>query len=220
MPRICRHMARSKPGPLRSVAIISSKGGVGKTTLVLNLAGAAVRAGERVLVLDADPQRSCVAWAGSRNGDGLRVERIETAGVESRLKLAASEGFTRVYIDTAPRYSASLGALAQAVDYAVVPLRPSACDLAALDKSLSIVADAGKPGCLVLNACPARVPETSDAREALAGLALPVGPDIGARISFARAFAAGQTIMEFSPHADAAGEIRSLYGFIEKGMKQ
>jgi chromosome partitioning protein len=213
-------MARSKGTSFRSVAIISSKGGVGKTTLVLNLAGAAVSKGECVLVLDADPQRSCVAWAGSRNGDGLRVERIETAGVESRLKLAATEGFTRVYIDTAPRYSASLGALAQAVDYAVVPLRPSACDLAALDKSLSIVTDAGKPGCLVLNQCAARTAEVADAREALSGLALPIGPDIGTRISFARAFASGQTIMEFSPQADAAREIRNLFTFIEKGIKQ
>lgn len=213
-------MARSKESSFRSVAIISSKGGVGKTTLVINLAGAAVSAGERVLVLDADPQRSCVAWAGSRDGDGLRVERIETAGVESRLRLAASEGFTRCYVDTAPRYSASLSTLAQAVDYAVVPLRPSACDLAALDKSLSIIVSAGKPGCLALNACPARAPEVEETREALSGLGLPIAPDIGERRAFGRAFASGQTIAEHSPHGAATTEIRNLFTFIEKGMKQ
>jgi chromosome partitioning protein len=212
-------MARSKGTSFRSVAIISSKGGVGKSTLTINLAGAAVAQGERVLVLDCDPQRSIIAWSSSRNGDGLRVERIETAGVESRLKLAASEGITRVYVDTAPRYSAALGTLATAVDYAVIPLRPSACDLAALDKSLSIVTDAGKRGCLVLNQCPARVPEVEETREALTGLGLPIAPDIGQRIAFGRAFAAGQTIAEHSPHGDAAREVRNLYAFVEKEMK-
>jgi chromosome partitioning protein len=48
---------------MRTLALISQKGGSGKTTLAVHLAVAAMQAGERVTVLDTDPQGSAQAWA-------------------------------------------------------------------------------------------------------------------------------------------------------------
>jgi len=58
-----------KGGPMRKIAIINQKGGVGKTTTTANLGAALARAGRRVLLLDFDPQGHLTLHFGIRLGD-------------------------------------------------------------------------------------------------------------------------------------------------------
>ena len=63
-----------------SVALVNQKGGVGKTTVTLGLAGAAAAAGLRVLVVDIDPQANATTGMGVWDAvhtldDALAVER-------------------------------------------------------------------------------------------------------------------------------------------------
>ena len=53
------------------VALLNQKGGVGKTTLALHLAGAWARQGLRVTLIDADPQGSALDWSEQRAREGL-----------------------------------------------------------------------------------------------------------------------------------------------------
>ncbi len=52
---------------MRTTAVINEKGGVGKTTTVATLGHALARIGERVLIVDLDPQANLTAWIGGEH---------------------------------------------------------------------------------------------------------------------------------------------------------
>ena len=66
------------------VALLNQKGGVGKTTLALHLAGAWGRQGERVTLIDADPQGSALDWSEQRAREGLRGSSASSASRATR----------------------------------------------------------------------------------------------------------------------------------------
>lgn len=203
---------------MRSIAITATKGGVGKTTLALHLAVAAMHAGERVLILDADEQGSCMTWASVRDEPTPVVERVAPTDVAARLRSPGA--YTLAIVDTAPRASTSLASLLRAVDFALVPLRPSMLDVATLGQSLAIVAAAKRPGAIVLNACPPRAPEIAETREAVCDLDLPLAPvEIAERRAYGRAVASGLAVVEFDPNSSAATEMADLWKFIKRSMR-
>ncbi len=211
--------ARYAAEDMRALAITNQKGGSGKSTLSVNLAVEATRRGERVLVLDTDPQGSALAWASLRGPLPPEVEAVETARVPIRLYRARVDGVTLVIIDTQPRAEVPLAALLRSVDFALVPLRPSTFDLAMLQKTLHPIRAARRPGCIVLNSCPARAPEVARTREAVRDVGIPLAPvEIGERRSYMRAAASGRAVCEFEPSGPAAAEIANLWTYVEQQL--
>lgn len=186
------------------------KGGVGKTTLAVHLAVAAVRAGERVAIIDTDPQASASAWARVRNGGAPDVVPVPVQRLAQALA-AASDDYSVVIVDTAPRASGEAAIVCNAVDIAIIPTRPSAVDLETLEQSVRIL-QAGKcDGLIVLNACPMRAPEIAEARGYAESLGMAVATmAIGERRPFARAFAEGAGIAE-RERGPAAEEVTTLW---------
>ena len=61
---------------MHTIALVTQKGGSGKTTLAVTLAVAAADAGEKVVALDLDPQASLVAWGNERTAESPAVDSL------------------------------------------------------------------------------------------------------------------------------------------------
>ena len=75
---------------MKILAIISQKGGVGKTTLATALAVAAERDGKRAAVFDLDPQASAAFWKDTRQDEAPAVIAIPPSRLQHVLKAAGS----------------------------------------------------------------------------------------------------------------------------------
>jgi chromosome partitioning protein len=202
---------------MKSFAVISQKGGSGKTTLSIHAAVAAAEAGEKVVLIDCDPQGSASVWAKARKKDSPFVARATANNLADVLSAAGAEGFTAAIIDCEPRAATNAALVMQTVERAIIPVRPAIFDLAAVADMVSIIGAAKKPYAFVLNSCPFRAPEIAETEKALSGYGVPVCPiQIIERRAFARALITGEAVTEFDDKSPAASEIRSFWTWMNE----
>ena len=201
---------------MHTIAILSQKGGSGKTTLALHLAIAAERAGLVAAVIDLDPQASAAGWKDSRPGETPVVVSVPAARLPSALKVAVDGGVDLALIDSAPHAGDVALAAAEAADLILIPCRPGILDLRAIGPTARIANIAGKPTFVVLNAMPNRAPNIlADAKAAVAVHKLDVAPvALQQRAAYAHALTAGQTAQEYEPDGKAAEEVAQLYKWL------
>lgn len=198
------------------VAMLSQKGGTGKTTLSLHLAVAAERAGHVAAVIDLDPQASAAGWKDSRPGETPVVVPIPASRLPQALELARGAGADLVILDTAPHSSDVALAAAEAADLVLIPCRAGILDLRAIGATARLAKIGGKPAYVVLNSMPPRATNIiADAREAVTVHGLEVAPiTIQQRAAYAHALTAGQTAQEYEPDGKAAEEMAQLYAWL------
>ena len=206
---------------LKTLALLARKGGAGKTTLAVHLAVAAVQAGRRVLLVDADPQRSAAGWWRARAADAPELVECEAGKVGEVVAAAKQDRVDLVVVDTRPSVEADTATLARLADVVLIPSRPSILDLRAIGGTVDVVRAVRARGFIVLNACPAGRGEaeatlTAEARGALEAYKLPACPvSLGARAAFSHALVDGRAVTEFDPAGRAAAELGALYQFTE-----
>jgi chromosome partitioning protein len=223
-------MSGTSPANFPVIALLSRKGGSGKTTLSTHLAVAFGAAGRRVVLVDCDPQASATAWAELRvRLRGTQTpEVIQCTPAELRNTLAKVRrgGSGLVVIDSQPGVGPDIAPIAKAADLVLIPCRPSVLDLLAIRGTVEEVKRSRVPAAIVMNACPSRrgVGEASvviDARRALAEYGLPIlAQTIGERASLRHALSGGAAVAEFEPSGRAAMEITALATFAEKQLWQ
>lgn len=207
----CQHVR------MKVCALISQKGGSGKTTLALNLAVAAVDACRSVVVIDVDPQQSAAHWGKLRTTDNPIIIKGYAAPLPDIIQRCKSGGADLVIIDTAPKSEKASLVAAQLANLIVIPCQPSSLDLHAVGDSVNIARLAQKPAVFVLNGCRANSTLTDDAADALLRYAATISPvRIGNRIAFVKALADGLGVTEFDPVSAAALETRALISFLKK----
>lgn len=199
---------------MHTIAILSQKGGTGKTTLALNLAIAAETAGHPAVVIDLDPQASAKGWHDNREQESPVVISVQAARLAEALRTAEDHGAKVAVIDTAPHSESASLAAARAASLVLIPCRPGILDLRAIAASADICALAKSPAAAVINAVPPRGPLGDEASEAIAGYGLAVSPvRIGQRMAFVHSLTAGQAVIEYEPDGKAAQEIKALYAW-------
>lgn len=196
-----------------TIAIVSQKGGSGKTTVALHLATAAAYSGRRTIVVDTDPQATAAAWADWR-GDFLpEVVTSPPARLAKTVEKQLKNGIELVVIDTPPHADASAREAIKAADLVIVPSRPRAFDLHALEATAEMLQFIGKPGHVVMNGVPARATKMIDeARQKAEALGLSICPvSFGERAAFHHGSGDGEVASELDPESKAAQEVRELW---------
>ena len=196
---------------MRTIAIVSRKGGAGKTTVVTHLAVVAEAAGLRVALFDLDPQASAALWSDHR---GEAFPAVVPAQAP-RLAGARAGGADLVLIDTPPEADGIASAAAAAADLTLIPCRPSALDLDAVAASVRIAAATGRPFAVAINAAPVVGVEVAEMRAALAGAGVPVAPVVlHQRKAFSSRMQEGRTAGEHEPDGKAAAELTALFRWL------
>jgi chromosome partitioning protein len=201
---------------MQVIAIVSQKGGVGKSTIAVHLATEATAQGQRVLLLDLDPQGSAMEWASRRGDLPPDVSGANPASVGKEIERARGEGYDLVVVDTAPHADHAALQAARAADLVAIPCRPSTFDIAAISATLDLCKLANKQAVVVINAAPIRSRVTTEAEEALAEKGAKVSPVvIRQRVAFQHCMIDGRTAAEFEPGGAAAHEISRLLATLE-----
>ena len=205
---------------MKTVAIISQKGGAGKTTIALNLAVAAAQFGYQSLVIDIDPQSSAKGWHDLRTEELPVVISAQSSRLNALLETARQNGAKLTIIDTAPHSESAALAAARVADLVLIPCRPSLLDLKAITTSIDLAALAKTPAKAVLNTVPVRGSLKQEAEAVLQGYGLGILPaHLGHRIAFVHSLTAGQSVLEYEPSGKAAEEIRALYEAVCRSVR-
>ena len=199
------------------IGVLSQKGGVGKTTVALNLAAAIATSGSRVLVVDADPQGSALAWSSAREAEPLfSVVGMAKPTLHRELpNLAANYHF--IVIDGAPRVNDLARSAILASNLVLIPVQPSPYDIWASSETVRLIREARQinatlEAAFLINRKIARSAIGRDAAAALAQFEdIPVlEVHLSQRVLYAESAAKGLTVVEVAPQGEAAREFRAL----------
>jgi chromosome partitioning protein len=196
-------------------AIVNQKGGVGKTTLAINLAGGLAHRAWRVALLDTDPQGSVRQWASLAEEKTFEVLHRAPLGGKKDLR-SLMRRCDHVIIDTPPALGDSSLTAMRIADRVLIPVGPSPLDIWSSRETLALFAEAARrrrhlTGRLIITR---RIPRTRigrEAREALGFTEMPVlATEIHQRVGYVEAMLAGRTVMQANPRSAARLEIERL----------
>jgi chromosome partitioning protein len=199
-----------------TIALISQKGGVGKTTLAIHLATAFEAQGRQTLLVDLDPQTSAAEWKDARQAERPYVMAMPPSRLGKALETAREHQAEVVVLDTAPHSEGTALDAARAADLILVPCQPSIMDLRAMRKTADLLNYVKKPTYAVLNEVAPQGTVADEAGRAItAQFGIPVCPiRLGQRVAFNRCLLTGQTAQEYEPGSKAAQEIDALLQWI------
>lgn len=199
--------------PGLTITVAQQKGGAGKTTLSIHLAGAFAALGKTTALVDVDPQKSLSFWGEARKAHGWGAPHCTTlsgwrlSGELDKLR----KGHDVVVIDSPPHADSDARVAIRAASLVVAPLQPSMLDVWATKATLELAKAEKRPTLIVVNRAPPRSKAAEAAILQAATLGAPIADTrIGSRTAYAGALADGRTVAEFDPSGAGAKEFLKL----------
>jgi chromosome partitioning protein len=198
------------------IGVLNQKGGVGKTTIAVNVSAALAMSGKRVLLVDADPQGSSLAWSSVREADPLfPVIGMAKPSLHRDLPALAKD-YDVVLIDGAPRVNELGRSAILASDTILIPVQPSPYDVWAAGQTVQLMREAQQfrstlTGAFVINRKIVNTAIGRDFEAALAPYETAVLPaHLCQRVAYAESASQGLSVVEAAPQSEAAREVAAL----------
>ncbi len=207
---------------MRTLAILSQKGGTGKTTVAVHLAAAASAAGKHVLMADLDPQKSATDWRRMRSAEAPALIEAKPGTLFVASHTADRAGVDLLVLDTRPAQDSDIAEAVRLADLCLLVLRPSFFDLKAISRTLEMTRAMGKPAMFLVNQAPPQrehrePPAVLETVAALRELGAPLAPvGLRSRHIYQGAVAQGLTAQEIAPESAAAQEINLLWAHLDQ----
>ena len=199
------------------IGVLNQKGGVGKTTIAVNLAATFAKEGLRVLLVDADPQGSALAWSSAREAEPLFPVIGMAKPTLHRDLPEVAKNYDVVLIDGAPRVNELGRAAIMASDLVLIPVQPSPYDVWAATETVQLIREAQTfrsdiKSAFVINR---KITNTAIGRDVTAALAqfedVPVlDASLTQRVIYAESAGQGLAVIEVNESSEGAREILRL----------
>lgn len=201
------------------IAVLNTKGGVGKSTLATNIARALQLDDSEVIIVDSDPQGTARDW---RETQGDEVDLPGVFGVD-RPTLEKdipkiTHSFDYIVIDGAAKVTKMSVSAIKASDVVLIPVQPSAADLWAVEELAEMVTTrqtltGGRPrAAFIVSNQKKGTRLAADVDTALDEYDLPVFEARTSHlVAYPEAMAAGLTVLDYEPRGNAADEIRAIH---------
>jgi chromosome partitioning protein len=207
---------------MQILAVLSRKGGTGKTTVAVHMAAAAQASGLRVMLGDMDPQRSALDWSRERASLGPNVVELKAGALfPARQQAARSGAVDLMVLDSRSNTDVEAAEAVRYADLCLIVVRPSFFDIRAISRTVELVTNMRKAGMFVINQAPSRRngEEPRIIREAvdmLESFGLPVAPvGLRYRLAYQQAVRMGLAAQEVEPDSLAAFEMNSLWHHVK-----
>ena len=197
------------------ISLVNQKGGVGKTTIAINRSFCLSEMGHKVLLVDGDPQGSCLQWQSISDNKAFDVIHHPEADIHKRIKELA-RGYRYTVVDAPPGTGDITLSILLASNLAIIPITPSPLDIWSSEEIDDLIRESRKhnrklKGKILISKKIVGTTPGREAREALKRYRLGIfKTEINQRIVYVKALISGQSVLEYEPNSDAAKEIRSL----------
>jgi chromosome partitioning protein len=190
---------------MKKAAVVSAKGGVGKTTIALHLMILACLAGTRAAIYDADDGESSLEWGRTRE---------RSFGSLSPIYAHPVDDVDLLIVDTPPNSYTELPRLLSGSDLVLIPTRPGGLDLKLTRRTIDMVRQLGLPMAVVLSLPAPRMPEIEEASKWLKAEGVPIAGLIHHRVDIGRAGLQGKALHELDSTSKGCEEFVRVYEYM------
>jgi chromosome partitioning protein len=208
------------------IAVVNQKGGTGKTTVATNLAALFARQGDEVLLVDADPQQSALAWQRDRPAHLPQVSVVGLPAPNLHREIPRLQPkYGVILIDGGGRVTATARATVAVADFLLVPTMASLPDARSTQQFFQevveeVAAIKGRiSGAILFTMVKTGTVFNVSGQGSIKDLGYPVlGTTLSHRITYQEAFAQGMGVGEYDPRSKAAEEVQALCQELQEGL--